>query len=249
MVLCATPAQQTDLLRVAELDGLRARLAHTARTLPERAALAELSERAAALEQQAAAAHAATDDLEARTRTTQREVDETTARIARDDARLTSGALGTAREVEAVQGGLATLRQRLSDLEDTQLEQMEEAEEAEADGARLAEQSEQVAAATAEATASRDALLSDLRGQDTAAGAERERLAAGLPPAVLDAYARAGAAAGGVGAAALQGSRCTGCHLDLAGTALAEVRGAPADVLPACEECGRLLVRVGQAGT
>ncbi len=47
----------------------------------------------------------------------------------------------------------------------------------------------------------------------------------------------------GVAAARLVGARCEGCHLDLSAAELDTVRRAPAEEIPDCPQCGRLLVR------
>ena len=52
----------------------------------------------------------------------------------------------------------------------------------------------------------------------------------------------------GVGAAALRGGRCEGCHLSLNTVDLARIRAAPPDEVLRCEECRRILVRTAESG-
>ena len=52
----------------------------------------------------------------------------------------------------------------------------------------------------------------------------------------------------GVGAAALRGGRCEGCHLSLNTVGLARIRAAPPDEVLRCEECRRILIRTAESG-
>ncbi|MGB8857761.1 MAG: C4-type zinc ribbon domain-containing protein, partial [Ilumatobacteraceae bacterium] len=48
---------------------------------------------------------------------------------------------------------------------------------------------------------------------------------------------------GGVGVARLEGSHCSGCHMDLSPRELDIVKAVPADTLAECPQCGRIMVR------
>ena len=52
---------------------------------------------------------------------------------------------------------------------------------------------------------------------------------------------------GGVGAAELEGARCSGCRLEQTPMELARIAAAPADEVHRCEECRRILVRPAAA--
>ncbi|GMA34099.1 zinc ribbon domain-containing protein [Demequina litorisediminis] len=52
---------------------------------------------------------------------------------------------------------------------------------------------------------------------------------------------------GGVGAAALRGSQCLGCHMTLNPADLRTIASAAPDAVVRCEECGRILVRKADA--
>ena len=90
--------------------------------------------------------------------------------------------------------------------------------------------------------------------KDTEPPALREglrRLRAGLgvpgefPADLLALYDKIRVRSGGLGAAALRGHRCSGCQLEATPTALAEYAAAAEDDVLRCEECERVLVRVG----
>jgi uncharacterized protein len=71
---------------------------------------------------------------------------------------------------------------------------------------------------------------------------ERETTSAAVPAELLDTYERLREKLGGIGAARLVGSSCTGCHLTLPATELDRIKRAPSDALVFCDQCGRILV-------
>ncbi len=146
------------------------------------------------------------------------------------------------RQADALEHELATLAARRDELDDQELGHLEEqstlsAERDALDAARpgLAAAADEAAAALGAAEGAVDAELASWR-------AERDVVAGRLDPAVLDRYARLRARFGGVAVGALEGTRCSGCHLDLSAAEVEAVRATPAGELADCPECGRLLV-------
>ena len=90
----------------------------------------------------------------------------------------------------------------------------------------------------------RDTALAELEDAVTATTAERAREAEGIPADLLDFYARCAENAG-VGAAILNGGRCSACAMDLDRSTVAAFRSAPADDVLTCPECGVIVVRTG----
>ena len=72
--------------------------------------------------------------------------------------------------------------------------------------------------------------------------AERDLVVGRIDPTVLDRYASLRSRFGGVAVGALEGTRCSGCHLDLSAAEVEAVRATPAGELADCPQCGRLLV-------
>jgi predicted nucleic acid-binding Zn-ribbon protein len=146
------------------------------------------------------------------------------------------------RQAEALQHELATLAARRDELDDQELAHLEEqstlaAERVALDAARpaLASSADEAAAALGAAEGAVDAELVSLR-------AERDVVAGRIEPSMLDRYARLRSRFGGVAVGALEGSRCSGCHLDLSAAEVEAVRATPAGELVDCPQCGRLLV-------
>lgn len=168
-----------------------------------------------------------------------------TARRRRDaiDQRMRSGAITAARELAVLDEEVRHLAEHIRGLEDRELEVMEELEPVDAE---LAERSDRVAelrqrleaarAAVAELQASVDRALGEVAEQRAAAAAD-------LPSDLLERYERIRARAGGVGAARLVGSACSGCHLELPSMEVDRIRKAPPGTVVTCEQCGRILVR------
>ena len=72
---------------------------------------------------------------------------------------------------------------------------------------------------------------------------QREAVVAGLGAESTALYERVRKQFGGVGVARLEGSHCSGCHMDLSPRELDLVKAVPADTLAECPQCGRIIVR------
>lgn len=146
------------------------------------------------------------------------------------------------REAEAIQRELATLRAERDEGDERGLGLLDEAEallgavDALQGVISACEEVERAAAqALADAEAALDAHVQALRGQ-------RAELVASLPAELLGRYEEMRPSFRGIAVAALQGSRCTGCHLDLSRVELEAVRAVPSDDIPECPQCARILV-------
>jgi predicted nucleic acid-binding Zn-ribbon protein len=146
------------------------------------------------------------------------------------------------REAEALMHEIAVLTERRGALDDAELSALEEQADIDDDlSAHAAAQDALVSAvsvaeeAAAQAAAQIDAQLAEIDSR-------HDELRGAVEPALLSRYddLRAGQI---VAAAALHGSRCEGCHLDLSAVELDTVRDAArAGGLADCPHCGRLLV-------
>lgn len=230
------------LLVVQEHDTEADQLRHRLASLPERARLDEKLAEIAALEARAAVVGeqraAVGRDLER----LEDEVATVEARRADTDRKLYGGAVNAARELQALQDELASLKRRQDSLEDDELELMEQAEPLDAELATLAadqaardEEATALTAALAEAEVAVSAELERVV-------AEREDAVAGIEAPLLDEYDRLRRQLGGVAIARLVGTTCGGCHLTLPSVEVDRIRKTPAGAMVHCEECGRILV-------
>lgn len=242
----ADPAVQRRLLDLAEVDAELSRLAHRRRTLPEHADLTNAEAAVRAAKDKLVEVETAAGDLDRDIRRLERDVDGVRTRTERDNQML-AGAGISAKQATDLQHELETLARRQTVLEDEQLEIMEQREavgtDVEHSRGVLASAEQELAAITER----RDTALVDIDTADAGRRRAREEVVTTLPADVLGAYERRREQRG-VGAAALVARRCQACRLELDRTAISELKGAPADELVHCEECGVILVRTEASG-
>jgi uncharacterized protein len=243
----ASPETQLRLLELADLDAELSRLEHRRRGLPEVAEVDRIDARDAELKDAIVAAQTSERDLSREQAKAEADVEQVRTRAVRDRERLEAGAVSSPRELESLQSEIASLVRRQSELEDVELEVMERRETAQKTGEALAAERAELAATREEVAARRDQLLGELDEQAGKASTERAGVAGGLPDDLLALYERM-RAQHGVGAAALRGGRCEGCHLSLNTVDLNRIRAAAEDEVLRCEECRRILVRTAESG-
>jgi len=244
----ASPEAQLRLLELADLDTELGRLDHRRQSLPEHAELTRLAARSAEVGDGLVGADTGLADLGREQSRAERDVDQVRARIDKDRQRLDTGQVSSARELESLQSEVASLLRRQSDLEEIVLDLMERRESVQAERDRLAAEQAAVAAGAASAAERRDAALQEISEQQAKAADKRAGVGAGVPADLLALYDRLRETHGGIGAAALRGGRCQGCHLSLNTVDLNVIRQAPADEVLRCEECRRILVRTPESG-
>lgn len=243
----ASPETQLRLLDVAALDAELNRLDHRRRGLPEAAEVESIDARDTELRDALVAAQTSEKDLAREQAKAEADVDQVRTRAARDRERLDAGQVSSPRELESLQSEIASLMRRQAELEDVALEVMERREAAQKTGEGLSAERAELAARRETVAARRDQLLAEIAEQAQKAGGERAAVAAEIPADVMALYERM-RAQHGVGAAALRGGRCEGCHLTLNTVDLNRIRAAAEDEVLRCEECRRILVRTPESG-
>ncbi|NNG40586.1 hypothetical protein HJ588_15065 [Flexivirga sp. ID2601S] len=239
--------RQWKLLDLQKLDTRLDQLAHRERTLPAQAELDTATARAQTLAEDVVLARTAVQDNERAVSKADADVQLVRDRAARDRERLEGGS-GSAKELQGLQHELDTLARRQAELEDVELEVMERAEtlqrELTAKEGAQAEAQDTVARLTEQ----RDKEVADITAEREQVQRDRANVAPGVGQELLDLYEKVRAQQGGVGAAALQQKRCTGCGLELVQAELSRIRSAPEDEVLRCEECRRILVRTAESG-
>lgn len=211
----------------------RPRLPEVAAQQSASAAVTDLRSRIAAAEGRIAAAQAAVEAAE-------RSSAELTSRRTRFEAQLKT--VIAPREAEALMHEIATINELRGALDDEELAALDQLADGEAQLAALQAELPGRESELAAARAALDAASADLDAQAAELDARREPAAAALAAEELDRYRRMRQQFGGVGVARLEGSHCSGCHMDLSPAELDTVRAiVPGDVSE-CPQCGRLLV-------
>jgi predicted nucleic acid-binding Zn-ribbon protein len=243
----ADPFAQLRLLDLQALDTALDQLAHKRSHLPEMAEIARLDGLVAARRDDVVLAQTTVSDLQRELDKAEADIEQVRVRKARDEQRLTSGAITAPKQLQELEHEVGTLAKRQSDLEDAELEVMERMEEAQGalDGL-LAEQTEHQEAAAAAAVA-RDAAWVEIDETTVATKAERATVAAEIPADLLALYEKIRAAEGGIGVGMVARGGCSACRLDLMQNEKAEYRAAPVDEVLR-HECRRIIVRTAESG-
>jgi hypothetical protein len=216
--------------------------------LPEHAELVRLQAERAALASDLVEADTRVSDLEGDQTKAERDLEPVRQRLIRDEQRIADGSVSDGKALGGLVEEVAHLKRRISDLEDAELEVMEALEAAEVGRGDLRDQTNEVEARIATSTEARDAGLVGIGGELADAQKERAEVAAELPTELLGLYVKIATGHGGVGAAELRRRRCTGCQLEINAADLRGFAAAPADEVLRCEECGRILVRTAESG-
>ena len=244
----ASPDAQLRLLELADLDAELGRLEHRRKGLPEHAELSQLDQRDRELRDEVATLEAREGDLKRGQAKADADVEQVRSRITRDRTRLDAGQVNSPRELENLQSEIESLLRRQSDLEDVELDVMERLDAAQGRLKEAVAERASISADIEAVTTRRDAALAELAELTAHAAGRRAAAAAQEPADLMELYERLRAQHGGVGAAALRGRQCQGCHLTLNSGDLSVIRAAPADDVLRCEECRRILVRTDESG-
>lgn len=221
---------------------------HQLDSIPEAAALAELTARRSEVDGAVRDLRVEVDDLTAEQKRADADVEQVTRRRERDQAMVDAGSIADPKALQRMLGELESLHRRISDLEDVELEVMERLETAKAG---LEERTAELAKIDRDVEAlghTRAHKAGELDEQVAAVAAERKTTASGIPADLLALYEKLREQKGGTGAAALRRRECGGCRLTLNPSDLARITAAPSDEVIRCEECSRILVRTGESG-
>jgi hypothetical protein len=147
------------------------------------------------------------------------------------------------REAEALLHEIELINAQRGLLDDQELEALEEQGEGETTIAALSADLPATEAALAAAQAELDAVHSALDAEVADLRRQRDETVQGLGADSTALYERVRKQFGGVAVARLEGSHCSGCHMDLSPRELDIVKAVPADTLAECPQCGRIMVR------
>ncbi len=228
-------------LALQDIDTAFDVITHKRPRLPEVIAHQEATAVLAALRSQVATAQQRIDAAQAAIEAAEHAADDLTKKRTRLEAQLKT--VIAPREAEALMHEIETINGHRGELDDQELAALEEQAENEAALQSLTDalpaQEGVVASAKAELDtvhAAVDVQVADLRQQ-------RADVVESLGPESSALYERVRKQFGGVGVARLEGSHCSGCHMDLSPRELDIVKAVPVDTLAECPQCGRIIVR------
>ena len=236
----ADDASLERLLELQEKDTEIRRLTDRLATLPEVSRLARINERLAEYETDLGIARKQLEEIEREQSRMEGEIELVAQKTTREEGRLYSGSVSNPKELASLQAEVEMLKKRSAGLEDDLLEVM-----VQRDGASDAvERLDKERAAAAEESAELTARVAELSGSIDAAlqehGSRRGTIARELPEALLRLYEQLRATKSDVGAAALVGDTCQGCHTKLPAREVERLRSERG--LQRCDNCRRILV-------
>lgn len=231
------------LLGLQEIDTKLDQLRHRREALPERGELKAAQDSVASTEALVSATFAELSEIRSAEKLAEDEASSVEQKAAEAERMLYGGTVTAAKELEAYQADLASLKARQSDLEDTAIELLERSEPLEATLARHRLSLEHAKATAADVGERLGRAEDGVDDEIHEVSASRSQYLEGLAPDVIEQYVALRRSLGGVGVARLVKSRCDGCHLEIPSAQLEEIRRAPDDEIVNCPECGRILVR------
>ncbi|OLT28295.1 hypothetical protein BJF79_41745 [Actinomadura sp. CNU-125] len=244
----AAPQAQLRLIDLQELDSSLDRLAHRRRTLPELAEIERAEGRLTELRDAIVTAETEVGDLQREQKKAEQDVDQVRTRADRDQKRLDSGQVTSAKDLGSLQTEIESLQRRQSDLEEVVLEIMERTEAAETRVTELRTERTSAQQELENLTGRRDVAQREIDDEAGTTATARTAVAKDVPDDLLALYEKLRAQFGGVGAAKLFRGACQGCHLALNNADLNRIRAAAEDEVVRCEECRRVLVRTPESG-
>jgi predicted nucleic acid-binding Zn-ribbon protein len=241
----AAASAQLRLLDLQAEDTAIAQLEHRRRALPEHAAIAEARSVRAQLGQDLIGARTRVGDLQIDVDKAESDLVPVRERRVRDQTRVDDGSVVDPKQLNALLDEIAHLGRRIGELEDVELEVMEQLEAATGRQEMLAGELTELENSMRALIASRDEQLFQLDAELAIHQKARDSISPEIPADLLALYDRIRVRSGNVGAAALRGRQCGGCQLEATSTAMEEYAAAAADDVLRCEECERVLVRLG----
>lgn len=240
----ASKSAQEKILALQSLDSSLMQLDHRARNLPVSKVLEEKTLAFASARDLCVAAETEKSDIKHELSKSEVDVEQVVSRIERDEKRLASGQ-GTPKELEQLQHELVSLNKRRAELEEVELEVMMRIDALDQRISSLSAQRDLLHEEVTKLAKEKDSALDEINRARNLTVADRESLAKEIEPELLALYEKVRATADGIGAARLHAGQCQGCNLSINAADLARISALPDDELVRCEECRRILVRVG----
>ena len=228
------------LLDLQSEDSEIRRLNDRMASLPEAARLDELRTQLAELDADLEIAGKQLEEIGREQGRLEGEIELLETKLAKEEQRLFSGGVSNPKELSSLQAEIEMLKRKRSSLEDDLLEAMEQREGAAATEARLVAERSTAGADAERLTATVDGLTAELGTELSKRTEARATIASQIPDDLMSLYEKTRAAKNGVGAAALVGSTCQGCHTELPAREVERLRSDRG--LQRCDNCRRILI-------
>lgn len=234
---------QAALLRLLDLqaeDTAIARLQERRASLPEAARLKEVEDLLAELEADLEIANKQHAEIAREQSKLEGEIETIEQKVAREEQRMFSGTVANPKELSSLQAEVESLKRRRSGIEDQLLEVMEQREGSQATVDKLERERETASKERDELAAAVTRISGDIDAELSERASAREQIPPDIPDDLVALYEKIRATKGGVGAAALSGGACQGCHTKLPAVEAERIRKEKG--LQRCDNCRRILV-------
>lgn len=228
------------LLELQEQDTAIRLLDHRKETLPEARRLSDANEHLAELAADIEIAERQRTEIARDQARLEGEIEMLVTKSEREEKRLFSGSVGNPKELGSLQAEVKMLGERRSNLEDELLEIMVRRDEADEMLGKLQEEHAATTRSRGELAETVAGIVEAIAAERAVHAARRSELASDIPEDLMDLYERIRTQKNGVGAAALVGGSCQGCHTQLPAREVERLRAEGG--LQRCENCRRILV-------
>ncbi len=238
----AIPEDQNLLIELQQIDSAIDHAKVRLSQLPEREQITAIHKRLENTAVELTVVETELADVTIELRRSEVEVEQVTDRMAKDEARLATGA--SAKELEQLQHEIATLSKRKAELEDGELEIMMKHDAVKKRVDELLNDQVGLKTLEQELNSRLAAATSAIAEEIAIKKVERDSLAPKIDTPLLELYEKIRASAHGVGAALLGGNECKGCNLAINAIEMERIKTLEPNEVLRCEECRRILVRI-----
>lgn len=240
MVANVEPAALRRLLDLQDEDSVIKQLLHRRESLPEARELADVNERLAELTSDLEIATKQFEEAEREQSRLEGEISLVDAKIGREEQRMFSGSVSNPRELSALQAEVESLKRKKGGIEDQLLEVLVQKDQASATFESIRDEHGATEGRSKELSEIVGRLTQDLSADLDVHHEQREKIAPDIPGDLLTLYDKLREQKNGIGAAALVGGTCEGCHTQLPAKEVERLRAESG--LQRCDNCRRILV-------
>lgn len=242
MVNDVDPAALKRLLELQDHDSEIARLSHRKATLPEAQRLTEVNGLLAELAADLEIAEKQVHEIGREQDRMEGEIALLEQKTQKEESRLFSGGVSNPKELGSLQAEVAMLKKKRSGLDDLLLDVMVQKEDVVATKERLEAERREATVEAETLTKTVEELASQIDKELDLHSKARSEIASSIPEDLLALYDKIRESKGGVGAAALRGGTCEGCHTQLPASEVEKLKAGRG--IQRCDNCRRILVVV-----
>jgi len=235
----ATPDQQQQILRLAQLDQELSVGSAQLRHLREGAEIAAIRTELIQSSERLLEGRTELENITAELKRSESDLELVEKRIAQDNERLLT--VSSHKDADGISHELVSLKARRSNLEDVELEIMERRDAATAALETLTAERADIAQKLSVAEAAAEAEIIKLQSGLSLVAGERKNVQDSLPAELFELYAKK--ASRGVAAGRLINRDCDACRIALTSAAYEDVLATAQDEIATCPNCQAILVR------